>query len=82
MALVAPVQIFVADVVYMQLERLFLPLLQHLERRPQWCPQPKARAAERDGDDGLERIGEAVEDHAQPARRGSARRAGPSPQPQ
>ena len=25
----------------------------------------KARAAERDGDDGLERVGEAVEDHAQ-----------------
>ena len=40
-----------------------VPHLQHLERRQQRRPQPKARAAERDGDDGLERVGEAVEDH-------------------
>ena len=42
-----------------------MPLLQHLERRQQRRPQPEAGAAERDGDDGLERVGEAVEDHAQ-----------------
>jgi len=40
-------------------------LLQHLERRPQRRPQPLAGAAEGDGDDGLERVGEAVDDHAQ-----------------
>ena len=45
--------------------RLLVPLLQHHESRPQRRPQPKARAAERDGDDGLERVGEAVDDHAQ-----------------
>ena len=33
--------------------------------RQQRRPQPEARAAERDGDDGLERVGEAVDDHAQ-----------------
>ena len=42
-----------------------MPLPQHLERSPQRCPQPEASAAERDGDDGLERVGEAVDDHAQ-----------------
>ena len=42
-----------------------MPLLQHRERRLQRCPQPLASAAERDGDDGLERVSEAVDDHAQ-----------------
>ena len=42
-----------------------VPPLEHLERRPQRRPQPKARAAERDGDDRLERVGESVDDHAQ-----------------
>ena len=48
-----------------QRDRPRATLLQHLERRPQRRPQPEARAAERDGDDGLERVGEAVDDHAQ-----------------
>jgi len=40
-----------------------VPRLQHLERRKQRRPQTQARAAECDGDAGLERVGEAVDDH-------------------
>ena len=47
-----------------QLLRPRVPLLQHLQRRPQRRPQPLARAAECDGDDGPEWVGETVEDHA------------------
>ena len=47
-----------------QRRRPQVPLLQHLEHGLQRRPQPEARAAERDGDDGLERVGEAVENHA------------------
>ena len=38
--------------------------LQHHERRPQRRAEAAASASQRDGDGGLERVGEAVEYHA------------------